>query len=898
MYKNIIHDRDTNILHIWDEDRGYIKEINKKYCYILDPNGKYTTINGEKVTKIYDWDYTDESVKSMLYESDISPDLRYLVDNYSKLDTPPKNLNIGIMDMEVSSKGGFPQYIDPVQEITAMSFYYKNLDRYWCFILDENGRVDYNKIDNKEIIPCRSESELVDKFLTLYEKADLDIITGWNTDRFDIPYFGNRVLKICGNRMLNRMSKVGIVKWSKMQNSYHLYGVSKLDYMKLYKTYTYNDQPSYSLDFICNEEIGRGKIKFDGSLNDLFENDIHKFIDYNINDVDLIAELDRKKDLINLAVGIAHKGHVAYEDVFMSSKVVDGAILSYAKNHDIVLPNKKKDNDFMLLRDHDKGEEVICLTENISPITSKTGTLRIWRKKTATVDVEYIDYQDNFFILKEPLPLKILDAYPIGLHFEGAYVKDPIPGLYDWLYDLDLTSMYPSNIMSLNISMETKRGKILLYSEDEFHSEVDRIYRVYFYDKQEEIKMSYNEIDEFLKLNKYSLASNGVFYDTKIKGIIPIILEIWFGERKEYSGLAEKYGNEKNDDLYKYYDLRQLVMKVLLNTVYGVLGLESFRFYDLDNADAVTSTGRNLISFSNKIANKYYSRELNEEKDYIIYNDTDAIFCSALPLLLHRYPDIDQTNEDLMIEKVLEITNEIQSIINKSYDLYAKRFHYTDTHKWNIKQEIIATSGFWLAKKRYALKIKYKKGVKVDKLEVKGIDVVRSNFPKKFRAFTKGILIDILNKHNTSQINSKIFELRDSMKEFDALDIMFPTGIKNISDFENDVPFQYHKGTPAHVKASLIYNDLLKYYKYTNLKPIQDSDKIKWTYLKKNSFNINTIALTGDNDPIELINLVNEYIDMDTNYDKILKGKLQDFYNALNWGLIPDSELIGEYFDF
>lgn len=737
-----------------------------------------------------------------------------------------------------------------------------------------------------------------------------------NCDWFDIPYFYNRAKKIVGERQANKLSPIGIVKWSKLNNTYKIYGVSSLDYMRLYKNYTQNEQPSYSLDFISILELCHGKIKYNGSLDSLYLNDPEKFIKYNLNDVQLIVKLDQKRDFITLARGIAHKGHIPYEEVYMSSRYIDGASLVYMKRNNIIAPNRKKREKITLQRNHKISETEIEMIDVIPEHIPRSGTLRFKKSKSVYYDFEYIDFTDNTFILKDPIDRPILKDWEVGFHFDGAFVKEPKPGKYFWLYDLDLASMYPSNIMTLNISPETKVGKILRFDKKIFISQDDYSFNVYV---GEEIKsLTSKQIKDIVIKNKFSIASNGVMYRTDVVGLIPSILDLWFGQRTEFKDLMKKYGKDGNEVLYKFYNSRQNVMKVMLNSFYGVLGLSSFRFYDLDNADAVTSTGRSLIQFSSDMANYFYNTELDSnDVDYIDYTDTDSVFLSALPIVKHRYPEVDINDTELMTKYILEIAKEVQDFINEAYTPYAKKFHFVDKHRWKIKQELIATSGLWIAKKRYALLVINKEGVPLTEhntskelqvfdadgnfmgeIDVKGIDVVRSNFPKEFRTFTRGILGDILMNVEQNVINKKIFELRDRLKDLSALDIMFPTGVNNVDLYCNEELFHYKKGTPAHVKAALSYNDLLQLFEYNTIEPIKEGEKVKWTYLRENKYNLDSIALKGDDtDPQQIVELVELYMDRQKNFESVLKSKLEDFYKAIGWGKIPDSDLIDNFFE-
>ena len=395
-------------------------------------------------------------------------------------------------------------------------------------------------------------------------------------------------------------------------------------------------------------------------------------------------------------------------------------------------------------------------------------------------------------------------------------------------------------------------------------------------------------------------------YDLKQKGVIPAILEKWFNERVEYRKLAKKYGQEGDDELHGYFDRRQLVQKILLNSLYGVLGLTVFRFYDIDNAEGTTTTGQKLIQFTEKIANSYYNKILKTDKDYCIYTDTDSVFYSALPLVQNRHPNADVKDDKFMTEQILDIASEVQEYINKSYMYFAKKFlNIGEDHRFDIKQEVIAKSGIWVAKKRYAQWIINNNGVDCDELEVKGLDVVRSNFPPTFKNFMKGMLKDILELKDRNQIDQDVIDFRKNLSNSNIIDIAKPSGLKGLkkytTKFKKGLFTEMALGTPAHVKAAARYNDLLKYFGHKNISPLHDGDKLKWVWLKENKFGIETCALIGDeDDPKEILDFIEENIDYEKIFVSDLKNKLEDFYSALGWGQVPDATFANasKFFDF
>jgi len=329
------------------------------------------------------------------------------------------------------------------------------------------------------------------------------------------------------------------------------------------------------------------------------------------------------------------------------------------------------------------------------------------------------------------------------------------------------------------------------------------------------------------------------------------------------------------------------------------LGLPVFRFYDIDNAEATTVTGQELIKFTERIANKYYNNKLDDKEDYCIYTDTDSVFYSAIPLVKKDYPNADLNDDGFMTEKILETAGVVQDYINESYNLFAKKFLNCDEHRFDIKQECVAKSAFWVTKKRYGQWIINDGGLPCDKLDVKGLDIVRSSFPPAMRELMTQVLKDILGNVDKDEIDEKILKFKKDMKTSDILDIALPTGVKNLNKFadkrrvgklygKGSIFTPMHKGTPVHVKAAWIYNDLLKHYGLNNVEKIKNSEKIKWVYLKPNSLNVSQIGFKGYDDPSQIMDFIKENIDYDKLFQRALLKKITMFYESLNWDMPVD----------
>ena len=905
MYQNIYFDKKTNTCHLWDDKKGYTSFVFRPYAYRKRPNGKYKSIFGDDLEKVHSFNPRDPS----LFESDVPIETRILIDAYEDSDDLSEGHRVLYLDIEVSTEGGFPNVEQADKEITAIAICDGVTEKYTAFILDRDGKLEQFSKDNVEVLSFTTEESLLSHFVTKWEEIQPTIVTGWNSNDFDMPYLYRRMKSVIGASQAKRMSPIGVTYINDWSKKLVIAGVTHLDYMRLYEKLNIKKEPSYALNAIGKKIVGMEKITYKGSLDDLYKSDINKYIEYNLNDVQIIVALEKKLQFIELARAICHKGHVPYECYDRSSRFIEGAILMYLRRNNQVAKNKPVD-----------GRE------------------------------EYENQQES-------------DEQG----FEGAYVKEPVPGRYEWVFDLDLTSMYPNIVISLNISPETKVAVIdrIEYDEqhitdrrreltDDWENLSDKAKNETPLEQYIEQKLySYNarmfaqnkistyhlgsasythaQLKDLLEQSKLSISSNGVLYQKDVPGVLPNILVKWFDERKEMRTLAKKYAKEKNWELYEFYEQRQKVQKVLLNSIYGVLGLAIFRFYDKDNASAVTITGQDIIKTTGKAINEYFKKTLNvTDGNYVIYTDTDSCFASALPIIEKNMPDVDLNNEKQMTDAILKVTTEVQTFVNKFYDKMAGRLFNIDKHRFDAKQEVIAKTSFWLSKKRYAqfiinvggLDVKTMEvthenrnefvfdanGTHIAKLEVKGIDVVKSSFPIYFRNFMEKFLQDVLLKTDKTEIDSKILALLNDLPNVNIIDVAKNTSVKFKSkdkkrDFNPKTrhSFKYVIGTTAQAKAALAYNDLLKYYGIDKMvPPIFHGQKIKWVYLKKNQFDLDCVALKADGtDPDQILEFIKDHVDRHAMYEQELKGKLSDFYDILKWKYPNETDAtVDEFFGF
>ena len=834
MYQSIGYDRKNGIMHVWDDEVGHQKFPFQPYAYLPAADGDYQSLDGTKLTRVAG--NHKDNPKS--FESDINEEVRTLIDLYYDSDLVSKGHRDFFFDIETAKdENGYSTIQDVRTAITSIAYYDKIGKDRRVLILDEQNRIKETEIqgDGYVLEIFRDEKDLLTRFINKFAEIQPTVITGWNTDGYDIPYLMGRAKKVLGAQSIKKMSPAGIVDYNPKKERWKIFGVSSLDYLKLYKNFTYSELPNYRLDTVARKELGRGKVEYDGDLDTLFAQDIHKFAYYNMTDVDLIEEMDDKLQLLNLARSICHKGHVPYEDVFYASKYLDGAAIVDLKRNGFVAPNKQ----FRFVED-----------ENDESLA-------------------------------------------------GAYVMAPVPGLYKWIYDLDLTSLYPSIIMTINISPETKVTVINDWNEECLL-------------KPDATQVQFNDgthiqdVKRWLVDHDYSVASNGAVYRNDKRGFLPTILEKWFNERVIFKDKRDTH--EVGSEEYKFYDAMQLTQKVLLNSFYGVLGLKTFRFYDLDNAGAITAVGQSVIKFSAKVINKYYEKELatdhfinasGDKAEFAFYTDTDSTFCSSLPLIESRFPGCNTEDETFMIQQTNAIASEIQTHVNNMYDQYAKVFHNTATHRFQIKQEYIAKSGLWIAKKRYAQWVIFKEGKPTDKLDVKGLDVVRSSFPEDFKKIMKETLWYILKGRNKQDTSTLIHDFKDNIRKSEVLNVMKNSSVKELSKYikKRKTFSGFIKGTTAHAKAAINFNDMLSTLQ-TDILPIADGEKIKWGYMLNNPYGFETLALRGYQDPPELVAFAAQYLDHNKMFTSDLSNKFDDFYAAMGWGSLPENNNAKKFFSF
>jgi len=726
-------------------------------------------------------------------------------------------ITVAYLDIEVGSEFGFPEPKDANESITAITIKVKG--NYFVF-----GCGDYSKHrDDVHYAKCRDESDLIRRFLDLWSRWHPDVVTGWNIKTFDIPYLVNRITKILGEDEAkklspwNRLNKREAFIMNRDHEIYEMDGIATLDYIELYRKFTYSQQESYRLDHIAHVELGEKKLDYSEyeTLHELYREDYQKFIEYNVKDVELVEKLEDKMKLVELALTLAYDNKVNYDDVFTQVRMWDAIVYNYLLKKKIVIPQMSR------------------------------GTK--------------------------------------SSQYEGAYVKDPILGMHQWVASFDLNSLYPHLIMQYNISMET-------LIEPKNYNESQRSFLI---ENKINVDALLNQKVDTTVLKNVTLTPNGQLFSTKEQGVLPEIMDTMYKDRTRYKKLAleakkkiETVLDDKNQVEYlekqvARYNNLQLAKKVTLNSAYGALGNQYFRFFDIRIAEGITTAGQLSIRWIEKKINEYMNSLLKtQEKDYVIASDTDSIYLNMGPLVQKLYPNVSETKKVIdFMDKVCD--QKIQPFIDSSYQ-ELKEYVNAFQQRMEMKRESLADKAIWTAKKRYILNVYNSEGVAYakPKLKIMGLEAVKSSTPAACRAKIKEAINIIMTK-TESDLHKFIDEFRSDFKQLPVEEIAFPRSVNGLTEYA-DVGMIYKKGTPIHVKGALVFNHYLREYKLTKkYQLIQEGEKIKFVYLKQpNAFNNNTLAFISG---IPKQFRADQYIDHNLQFEKSFIEPLQIILSTINW---------------
>jgi len=897
LYQSIYYDRDKTSstkyhYYLRDDVKGIKCFQYWPTVYKLDEDGEFETLFGDRCSPIQGrYDREDPTI----LEKDIDRELVLLRDLYYKTDEIPKFHNTVYLDIEIEIIGALnPTTIREANaEVTAIALIDLNTKQKICFILDKKEEIKSIDSENKIIVSCKSEKVLLSKFLDKGEQIDPTIAVGYNSDFFDIPYLYYRIKKVLGNDVY-RLSPIGKIDENIYQpeSPIKIGLVNCLDFMLLFKKYIMKEEPSYKLGDIGIKYAKLGKIEYNGSLDKLFKEDPNKFIEYNLRDVEIIEALEDKLKFIQLTILISHLCHTPYESIYYNTALNEGAILTYLKRKNIVAPNKPTTTN-PSIKELEVGDHIIH--QRGTPTVEGY----IYSIEGTTVTIKTIS---NQYIQRSIRTVKKKDSYA------GGYLLDPIPGLYSNISDLDFTSLYPSIIKTLNLGIETLVGRIVTKNNYEQNNslkdlklrdpneeiEIEKLNHTTY--KLKRTKITVGKLITYIISNKWSISASGAFYRTDIKSISCEVLEDWFNKREHYRGLKKKAGKEEKWDEYKFFDLYQMSFKILQNALYGTYAINSWRFtdgYKICSA-SITNSGQVLTQTSINYVNSYISNQLNKSSaKYIIASDTDSMYMELTELLKHRSPDLDLSNRNLKIEKLLILTDELQKKANENLNNISKDlYNVHDKHYFELKQEVIAEKAYWAGKRRYAMYIVNKEGVSVEELDMKGLDIMKSNFPPYFKEFGENIIKSILFDKPKSEIDNDVIKFKNSLSSIHYSKLLKPTGVKKIEEYIERLPLsgeifsKLKNRTPINSRAAIMYNDFLRFKKLNKKYPeFRIGDKMYIAYLKPNPYYLNVIGYNGYNDPPEIQDFIEKHIDRSIIFESVMKNKLESIYNDLGWDL-------------
>ena len=794
----------------------------KPYLFVQKPGGNYKTLDDKQVDKIQFDNITDAKEFIKRYDNVSNMEIYglnifeyvYIFDNYKgEIDYDPNVIKTAIIDIECNDDNpGFPNIETADKPITAITLRCKGKT-----ILFGCGHYIIRSHD-EHYVKCKDEATLLAKFIQGWHALDLDIVTGWNIEFFDIPYLVNRIKRVLGDSEARKLSPWGMISErnvefkGKKNQSYELFGISVLDYYQLYRKFMFGNQESYKLDYIAQIELGEKKVDYSeyGNLNDLYKENFQKFAEYNIKDCLLVEKLDDKLKFIEQVMALAYDAKVNYDDTMTTVRPWDVIIHNYLLEQNIVIPPFKKQPDFNSL--------------------------------------------------------------------VGGHVKEPKIGLTKWVVSFDLNSLYPHLIMQYNISPETFFGKVASMPS------IDKILENGF------------GLAEFSYSSQFSYAANGCMYKKNQQGFLPALMEKMYNDRVVYKQkmLDAKKAYEQTKDpeqskLVARYHNMQLAKKIQLNSAYGALGNQYFRWFNHNHAEAITMSGQLSIRWIERKMNQFMNKVLKTtDVDYVIASDTDSIYVT-----MERLVDTIQTKDELAIVNAIDKFCEqmIQPYMDQCYKELADMMNAYQ-QKMKMKRETIANKGIWRGKKMYILNAWNVEGVQYDKpkLKISGIEAVRSSTPHACRQNIKKAFEIIMNE-NQSNLIEFVENFRKEFMNLPFEDVAYPRGVNNLKEYANELTI-YKKGTPIHVKGSLIFNNMLKIKNIKNIPPIQDGDKIRFAYLKTPNPVNDTVIATPDELPDEFG--LDKYIDREMQFNKSFIEPIRSITKIIGW----DAEKIANLEDF
>lgn len=878
-YVDALLNRGSDKVHVVERVNGQriYKEYPASYVfYVDDPKGKYRTIYDTPVSKFSSRTYKEFQKElrihsnKRIWESDINVVFKCLEENYLGAMSP--KLQTAFFDIEVDwdSVRGFAPPEDPFNKITAISVYLDWMEKLITLVLPPKG---YTNETAQEI--CRQfencflfdkEEDLLNAFLDIID--DADILSGWNSEGFDIPYTVNRITKILSKDDTRRMCLWGQMPKQKTFErfgaehiTFDLIGRVHLDYMQLYIKYTYEERHSYSLDAIGEYELNERKTQYEGTLDQLYNKDFPKFIEYNRQDTVLLAKLDKKLRFLDLANEIAHDNTVLLPTAMGAVAVTEQAIINEAHQRGFVVPNKKGKDD--------QGDTQAA----------------------------------------------------------GAYVAYPKRGIHEYIGAIDINSLYPSAIRALNMAQESIVGQIRptmtdpyiegkinsgssfadawegLFGSLEYTSVMNMeagTDLIIDWESGESTTMKASEIWRlvFEEQRPWVISANGTIFSYERKAIIPGLLERWYAERKE---LQKKAKDAVSEEDKAFWDKRQLVKKINLNSLYGAILNPHCRFFDKRIGQSTTLTGRIIAKHMDAYINECITGDYDHVGEAIIYGDTDSCYFSAWPVIKS---DVESGKMEWNKDICVALYDEIADRVNESFPTFMERACHVPREMGALirgGRELVGSKGLFIKKKRYAVLVYDKEGKRLDtdgeigKVKALGLDLKRSDTPKVVQDFLSDLLQDVLTGCSQETVYKKVKDFKLEFQNRPPWEKGTPKRVNNLTKYTAEEHRKGKANMPGHVRAAMNWNNLKRLYGDNYSMSIVDGMKTIVCKLKENPIGLSSVGYPTDESRIpqwfkELP------FDNDAMEGTIVDKKVENLLGVLNWN-IPDHTDIRTTFD-
>jgi DNA polymerase elongation subunit (family B) len=877
-YVDAWFDRDNDIIRVVERNKKGEREFRdipvRHTFYVKDPRGKQQSIYGDPVSRIV-CKTTKELRKEQainsgkqLFESDINPIFVTLSENYLNVDAP--KLNVAFFDIEVDfdPERGYASPDDAFMPITAIAVHLQWMDTMVCLAIPpktltmEEAKEQVKEFPNTYLFD--NEADMLDMFLDLIQEAD--IITGWNSEGFDIPYTVNRVTKVLSKEDTRRFclfdqlpKKREYEKFGRQSVTYDFVGRVHLDSLELYRKYTYEERHSYRLDAIAEYELGERKTQYEGTLDQLYNNDFKTFIEYNRQDCALLDRMDKKLKFIDLANTLAHECTVLLQTTMGAVAVTEQAIINEAHRRGFQVPNRIK-------MDEREGNEGAA----------------------------------------------------------GAYVAYPKEGLQDWVGSLDINSLYPSAIRALNMGPETIIGQLRQTATDEFiagqvakgksfaaawegifgsleytavmNQEIGTDITIDWENGESDVLSAAEVYRLIYESNQpWMLSANGTIFTYEKEGIIPGLLKRWYAERKEMQAKlkeAIKAGNKIEEE---YWDKRQLVKKINLNSLYGAILNPGCRFFDKRIGQSTTLTGRQIAKHMAGKVNEIIAGEYNHVGKAIIYGDTDSCYFSAYKTLKK---EIDSGAIPWTKETVIQLYDQIGEEVNQTFPQFMlDAFHCPKSRGEVIKagREIVGSKALFITKKRYAVLYYDKEGKRADvegkpgKIKAMGLDLKRSDTPEFIQNFLSDILEKVLTGATEQQVLDHISEFRSLFKARPGWEKGSPKRANKITEYQEKEKKAGKANMPGHVRASINWNTLKRMFGDKYSMNITDGAKVIVCKVKDNPMGFTSVAY-----PVDELRLPQWFKDLPFDHAEmeqtIIDNKLSNLIGVLNWDVRSTEE--------